>query len=384
VEVPFHAIHDPEQLEALLDAVLALESAQGLSGVLQRIVEAACTLTGARYGALAVLDPSGRGLSDFVHFGMDEATVAGIGHPPTGEGILGLLILDPAIVRLADLTAHPDAVGLPEGHPAMHSFLGLALRAGDEVLGNLYVTEKDGGGEFDDMDAKLLASLAAAAAIAVYNARLHDRIGELTVAADRERIARDLHDTVIQRLFATGLSLQLALPRADVDELRRRIDEAVSDLDDIIRQVRTTIFALEPPPSSERGLRARVIGISAESARSLGFEPEVRFVGPIDRLVSDDIAVELLSCLREALSNVARHASARRVQVELSVSDVVRLLVIDDGVGLGKGRHARGQGIANMVGRAESLGGSCRLNHLPDGGTEVSWRVPLTRTAVRS
>jgi signal transduction histidine kinase len=378
--VPFHAIHDPEQLEALLDAVLALESDLGLSGVLQRIVDAACTLTGARYGALGVLEPSGTGLSIFVQSGLDESDVETIGARPQGEGVLGLLILDPQILRLADVTSHPNAVGFPPGHPTMGSFLGMALRARDEVLGNLYLTDKEGGQPFDEMDSKLLASLAAAAGIAIYNARLHDRIGRLTVTSDRERIARDLHDTVIQRLFATGLSLQMALPYAYDDELRLRIDEAVTDLDDIIRQVRTTIFALEPPPSAERGVRARVIEVSAESARGLGFEPEVRFVGAIDRLVPDHVAIELLSTLREALSNVARHAQASRALVELSVTDAIHLVVTDDGVGPGAGQQAGGLGVSNMVSRAHSLGGSCQLTDHGGRGSQLSWSVPLPTT----
>lgn len=375
--MPYHVLRDPDQLQGLLDAVLAIESDLELPGVLYRIAEAACTLTGARYGALGVLDSSGKGLSQFIHVGLDDATVEAIGHLPEGAGILGLLILEPRPLRLADLSAHPDFVGFPPAHPPMRSFLGVPLRVREEVFGNLYLTEKQGVPEFTAEDEALAVALASAAGIAVDNARLHAQLSELTLAVDRERIARDLHDTVIQRLFATGLSLQSALPLAHDVELRSRIDDAVADLDDTIRQVRTTIFALEPPPTAKMGLRARMLEICAEAARSLGFEPEVRFAGAIDRHVGDAVAVELLSSLREALSNVARHARARHVEVELSVGDEIRLRVTDDGVGAGPGAHRGGRGLPNMAERAESLGGSFALSVRPGGGTEVTWSVPL-------
>lgn len=373
----YHAIRDPDQLQALLAAVLAIESDLELPGVLRRIAEAACSLTGARYGALGILDPSGKGLAEFVHVGMDGATVEAIGHFPEGEGILGLLILDPRPLRLTDLSTHPDSVGFPPSHPPMRSFLGVPLRVRGEVFGNLYLTEKQGAEQFSETDEALVVALAGAAGIAVDNARLHARLGDLGLAADRERIARDLHDTVIQRLFATGLSLQAALPLAEDPDLRSRIEEAVSDLDDTIRQVRTTIFALEPPPTANKGVRARLLEICAEAARSLGFDPEVRFVGAIDRNVNTLVATELLSTLREALSNVARHAQAHHAVVELSVDGEVHLRVIDDGVGVKAGEHRSGRGLANMAERAKLLGGSLTVSPLRDGGTEISWRAPL-------
>jgi len=376
--VPYHAISDPSQLQALLDAVLSVEAGLDLPGVLQRVVEAARTLTGARYGALGVLDPNGKGLAEFVHVGMDDAAVARIGHLPEGNGVLGVLILDPEPLRLADLTAHPDAVGFPPGHPPMRSFLGVPLRLRQEVYGNLYLTEKQGGGEFTEGDQALVVALAEAAGIAIENARLHARLDELRMTEDRQRIARDLHDTVVQRIFATGLALQAALPLAHDPELRARIAEAVSDLDETIRQVRTTIFVLEPPPGAGRGVRAQVLEICTEAARSLGFDPEVRFSGPLERFVGGALAVEMLSTLREALSNVARHARAAHTHVDLSVlAGELHLRVVDDGIGLHDGRPSHGKGLPNMAQRAESLGGSFTLAARPHGGTELHWHVPL-------
>ncbi|MCU1493617.1 MAG: putative signal transduction histidine kinase [Acidimicrobiaceae bacterium] len=375
--MPYHGIRDPDQLQALLGAVLAIESDLELPGVLHRIAKAACSLTGARYGALGILDPSGKGLAQFVHVGMDDATAAAIGHLPEGAGILGLLIVEPTPLRLADLSAHPDSIGFPPSHPPMRSFIGAPLRIRGEVYGNLYVTEKRGESEFSESDEDIVVALAGVVGIAVDNARLHARLGELSLAADRERIARDLHDTVIQRLFATGLALQSALPLVQDPELRSRVEDAVRELDDTIRQVRTTIFALDPPPTAERGVRALVLETCAEAARTLGFEPEVRFVGAIDRRVGTSVATELLATLREALSNVARHARAHTVQVELSVDDAVHLRVTDDGVGTDVGTHSPGRGLPNIAERAELLGGTFTLSGRTAGGTEMAWHVPL-------
>lgn len=378
--MPYHSISDPAQLQALLDAVLSIESGLELPRVLHQVVEAACSLAGARYGALGVLDPDGKGLAEFVHLGMDEEVVARIGHLPRGEGILGVLIREPAPLRLDDLATHPDSVGFPPGHPMMRTFLGVPLRLRGEVYGNLYLTEKQGAAAFTEADQALVVALADAAGIAIENARLHARLGELRMTEDRERIARDLHDTVIQRLFATGLALQGALPLAQDAELHARIAESVADLDETIRQVRTTIFALEPPVPARRGVRAQVLEICGEAARTLGFDPEVRFSGPVDASVDGRIATELLSTLREALTNVARHARAGSVHVDLSVqAGELHLRVVDDGVGVGTGQAVGGHGLPNMAVRAESLGGSFALSARPEGGTELHWHVPVGR-----
>lgn len=376
--MPSRGVRDPERLQALLEAVLAVGSDLDLPHVLRRVVEAACSLTGARYGALGVLDATGTGLAEFVTVGVSDETVAAIGHRPEGAGVLGTLILDPRPLRLAEISRHPDSVGFPPGHPAMHSFLGVPIRVGREVFGNLYLTEKQGAPEFTADDEAMILALAGAIGISVENARLHARIGQLGLAAERERIARDLHDTVIQRIFATGLALQSALPLAEPPEVRARIEEAIADLDDTIRQVRTTIFALEPPPTASHGLRARVLEVCAEAARGLGFDPAVSFTGPIDNRVDEAVAAEVLATLREALANVARHARAQHAEVSLSVGDEVHLRVTDDGCGPRSGPPSRaGRGVPDMAARAESLGGSFTLAARDGGGTELSWRVPL-------
>ncbi|MDA8034188.1 MAG: GAF domain-containing protein [Actinomycetota bacterium] len=379
--MPYHALDDPDQLKALLDAFLAIESEVELSGVLRLVVDAARTMTGARYGALGVLDEEGRRLVQFIHAGFPPGAEAAIGRLPRGDGILGLLVVDPRPLRLDDLRTHPDAVGVPPGHPELRSFLGVPVRVRDAVFGNLYLAEKAGGASFSEDDEALVVALATAAGIAVDHARLQARVAELSLAADRERIARDLHDTVIQRLFATGLSLQSSLSLVHEPAVRVRIEEAVGDLDATIRDVRATIFALEQPKGGGPTLRSRVLTVCAEVSHGMGFEPDVRFRGAIDERVPEAVAVELLSSLREALSNVARHAGAGWVGVEIAVDAGLSLVVADDGAGLPPSNRSHGHGIANMRSRARALGGRCSVRARPTGGTEVRWSVPLDGSA---
>lgn len=361
-----------------MDAVI--ESELDLAGMLRQIVGSAADLAGARYGALGVLDPAGTGLSEFVHVGMDSSTAETIGSVPDGRGLLGLLIADPGPIRLGEVCEHPRSVGFPPGHPLMHSFLGVPIRVRGQVCGNLYVTEKAGGADFSEEDERLVTALASTAGIAIDNARLHARVRDLTLIEDRERIARDMHDTVIQRVFAVALSLQAVEGLAREPEVVRRLHTAIEDLDGTIRQIHTTIFALGPAPDSRAGLRSQALQVCGQAARSLGFEPEVRFTGPVD-LVLAAVGTEALATLREALSNVARHASAHRVQVAVTGSaDHLGLRISDDGIGpTGQTRQAaRGKGLENMAERAEALGGSFSLSARPKGGTVVSWRVPLS------
>ena len=206
--VPYRRITDPARLHALLGAVLLIESDLDLEAVLRRIVEEAVALSGARYGALGVLDQRERLLAQFIHVGMGPRALEEIGHLPEGRGILGLLIDEPEPIRLARLGEHPASVGFPPHHPPMTTFLGVPVRIRAEVFGNLYLTDKADGEEFTELDQDVVETLAVAAGIAIANARLHSRVRELGVAEDRDRIARDLHDTVIQRLFGIGLALQ--------------------------------------------------------------------------------------------------------------------------------------------------------------------------------
>ncbi len=367
----------PKSLPQLLDAVITLGSNLDLPAVLRHIVGSAVALVDARYGALGVLDEAGTGLAEFITVGLDDVTYQAIGTLPKGHGILGLLIRDPKPIRLPDLHEHPDSFGFPPNHPPMQSFLGVPVRIRNQVFGNLYLTDKTTADVFTAVDEELVGALAVAAGVAIENARLHVRVQELALLEDRERIARDLHDTVIQRLFATGLSLQGTARLVDRPEVAERISQAVDDLDLTVKHIRTAIFGLEASRQPRGGLRQRALALTSDSAGSLGFDPHVVFDGPVDT-VPDDVAAELLAVLREALTNVARHASASQVDVEITADSDVVLRVTDDGRGLPEERRAGGRGIGNMEARASRLGGAMLAGGVAGAGTTLEWRVPIT------
>jgi signal transduction histidine kinase len=367
----------PGSLRQLLDAVLTVSSDLDLPAMLQRIVESAVDLVDATYGALGVLDETGTRLSQFITVGIDGDTKARIGPLPEGHGILGLLIVDAKPLRLPDLNQHPDSFGFPPNHPPMRSFLGVPVLLRDNVFGNLYLTDKRGAEMFSDVDEELVVGLASAAGVAIENARLHTKLHEMGLVEDRDRIARDLHDTVIQRLFATGMSLQggARLVRSDPEAAIERIERAVNDLDLTVKHIRTAIFGLEQRRASAAGLRDRIMLLASEAAGPLGFEPRVLLDGPLDSAVGDEVAVELLGTLREALSNVARHARATRVDIEVVVDGDVRLRVLDNGVGPPGDDAQRGNGLRNMEARAVRLGGHLALRPGEGGGTVLEWRI---------
>jgi signal transduction histidine kinase len=366
-------------MRRLLDAVMTVGSDLDLPAMLRRIVSAAVDLVDARYGALGVLDESRTRLAQFITVGVDDETHKAIGHLPEGHGILGLLIVEATPIRLPDLTEHPDSYGFPPNHPPMKSFLGVPIRLRDEVFGNLYLTDKKSAEVFTDVDEELGVALAAAAGIAIENARLHARVQELTLVEDRERIARELHDTVIQRLFATGLALQgtARLLGPDPAAARSRIDQAVDDLDVTVKYIRSAIFELEGSSVAQAGSRRQLLDVINEASESLGFEPRVLIDGPLDTGVGDNLAADVVATLREALSNVAKHAQARTVDIEVVVDDhQVRLQVTDDGVGPPERRSGDGHGLDNLATRAKRRGGDFALRAGDERGSVLEWRVP--------
>lgn len=534
----------------LLEAMCSVGAGLGQHSTLERICETAAELAGARYAAIGVVDEEGEGLSDFVTYGADDDAARRIGCGPDGQsGLLGALIRNPEPVRLTDTTTDPRAAGFPPGHPLMRTFLGVPIRVRDEPLGNFYLAEKAGGGEFDDSDLRLLRVLATEAGVAIGNARLYEaarqrerwidgsvavttallsggdaddalsvvaeqarrlsdsamgavmlrarnggmeivavsadhplvRVGSLVpsespatatllaggtvfvddaatdprlvtgladdfgpvmllplrtdgrvlgalmmprapgarpfsrrertlatqfasqaalalmmaeaqrdrerlaVLEDRDRIARDLHDLVIQRLFATGMTLERAQRGKVVPEVHQGIDKAVAELDVTIREIRTAIFALQQGPAeAPPGMRTRVLREINMAALPLGFRPAHRFVGPVDS-IGELAGKNMIAALREALSNAFRHAHATRVEVVIDCTvrlpdgrRAVRLSVADDGVGIPDG--GRRSGLRNLRRRAESLGGSSTCERgLGEGerGTTVVWEVPL-------
>ncbi|MGQ7295905.1 GAF domain-containing protein [Quadrisphaera sp. KR29] len=373
------------RLRRLLDAVVAINELD-LDAVLHGLLQAATELVGARYGALGVISADGRGLERFVHTGMDPAVAASLGHLPEGRGVLGRLIADPRPLRVDDLTADPQAVGFPPGHPPMRTFLGVPVVVRGEVFGNLYLTEKlpdRDGGRFTAEDSDVAQALAAIAGTAVANAALHADAQRLAVLEDRDRIAHDLHDHVIQRLFAAGLSLQALTARLDPreEEVRTRLSGVVSQLDEVVRDIRTTIFGLHVASGADGGLRRQLLDVVEEMAGRA--TTSVRTSGAVDALVTGTLATDVIAVVREASSNAVRHGRAEHLVVTVDATathaatgaDAVVVQVDDDGGGLDAG--AARSGLAGLERRAERRGGAFHVRRRPEGGTRLLWTAPL-------
>lgn len=529
-----------DRLDGLIDAILAITSGLKLDATLRAIVHTAAELVDARYGALGVRGYDHR-LVEFVYEGIDEETRHLIGSLPEGRGVLGALIEEPKPIRLDDISRHPASVGFPLHHPPMRTFLGVPVRIRDEVFGNLYLTEKADGQPFSDDDEVLVQALAAAAGIAVDNARLfeesrtreawieatrdigtqmlagadpamvfrliaeealtlmagaatlvavplddeapacevddlvivevageispavkqmtvavsgtsiggvfHDRtprrfdrldlavdgpvepgpalvlplraadtvagvlvalrsadeqpfsdkqldmmaafadqaalawrlataqrqMREVEILTDRDRIARDLHDHVIQRLFAVGLTLQGAAPRARVPAVRESIYSSIDDLQEIIQEIRSAIFDLHAGPSRATGLRHRLDKVIDQLAIP-ALHTTVQYTGPLS-VVDTVLANHAEAVLREAVSNAVRHANATSLAINVSVEDDVRVEVVDDGVGISG--DITESGLRNLRQRADDAGGEFTVENMPTGGTLLQWSAPL-------
>lgn len=513
----------------VIDALLRITQDLDLRGSLDRLVATCCDLTGARYGVLGLLDESGT-LADFVIHGLDDEQMALVGALPTSHGILGLLVDDPRPLRLGDLGEHAQALGFPAHHPPMKTFLGVPVRVGADVLGNLYLTEKADGADFTERDEALVVILAQLAGFVIGTARtqllgeqrrewlaaslalshaLEDsddvpgalrrvasglcevagallvavigtegeevliehcspggrrvRISESSLAAarqqsdalvveavatgelrvgqavgrtvvvvplpsrlvpgrslivllddsgggvtdawtallrayadqaalaldrtqglferqehmlvaDRDRIARDLHDSVIQRIFAAALQLQGLRRQVLVDEVKVRLEEIVVELNTTIRDIRSTIFELQRVDGSS--LKSEIRALAKEYVPVLGFTPFVRLRGEVESEVPGPVAEHLVATLREALSNVARHADADACVVEVDVADGrLTLRVSDNGRGIPDARSE--SGLRNVRRRATDLGGRFAITSEEPHGTLLEWQVPL-------
>jgi signal transduction histidine kinase len=369
------------RLRSLLKANQAIIENLDLGVVLQRIVEAAVELVDAQYGALGVISPHGD-LEQFINVGMTPEQVAIVGHLPSGRGLLGAVIDNPHPIRIPLIAEHELSVGFPPNHPAMTSFLGVPVRVRDAVYGNLYLTNQKSGA-FSEEDEQLVTALAATAGIAIENARLFAEVTEarshrqrLELLEERGRIARDLHDHVIQQLFGTGLELQSIAGSTSDESVKERIVQSVAQLDASISQIRTVIFALTvSTENTSAGVRHAIIDLANELAPALGGTPAVSFSGPVDLVVTDALAEDVLAVSREAMTNVVRHASATHASIDLTVSDGrIRLTVTDNGTGMSKSE--RRSGLANLEQRAQLREGTFSIASSKKG-TTLQWSVPL-------
>jgi signal transduction histidine kinase len=362
--------------DALIQAGMVLVSELSLPSILQKIVDLACQVADARYGALGVLGEDGL-IADFITHGVTEEERRAIGHIPVGKGILGVLIREGHPLRLSRIQSDPRSVGFPPNHPSMTSFLGVPLRVRDHVYGNLYLTEKVGGAEFTEDDEEAVVTLAAQAGVAIENARIREELERLAVLEDRERIAKELHDGVVQALFAVGMSLQAGASRAeDPAAVRTRLQEAVEAIDGVIRDLRNYIFGLGPGAAADRELDRALRELAGEFRRGT----DVAIAVEVDRHAAETLASrasDVVQAAREALSNTIRHAKPQTVSVGLRRDgERIVLEVEDDGVGFDPGEVAPGRGLGNLRARAAALGGELEIDSEPGGGTAVRIVVP--------
>jgi signal transduction histidine kinase len=380
----YRADRSRRQLEALDAAVRGIGGVLDVARVLELITERVRDLVDARYAALGIVDDEGR-IEQFITSGITQAERERIGHLPEGHGLLGLIIRENRTYRIRDIGHHPERYGFPPEHPEMHSFLGTPILARGEPVGRLYLTNKIGANEFSAEDEALVEMFALHAGIAIENARLHDQVRRLAVVDERDRISRDLHDSVIQSIYAQTLALDDVpdLVGTDPAEAGRRVDEAIDALHAVIRDIRNFIFGLRPVLLESGNLADGLEHLAHELRRNGGVAVELTIDG---RDALDDLPIELvaevLAVSREALSNVARHARATNASVRLSPDpDRLTVEIRDDGVGfdteaqVGHGHH----GLGNMQARMRAAGGSFEMTSAAGEGTRIILSVPRTR-----
>jgi len=536
-----------ERMRGLVGAVVSVAEDLSLEAVLERVVSSACQLLRAKYGALGVIGDD-MALSHFITVGFDAETIRMVGPPPVGHGVLGLLIREAHPLRLHDLRRHPDASGFPPNHPPMASFLGVPVLVRGIVFGNLYLTEKEGGGDFTLEDEELAVALAAAAGVAIENARLFEEAhrrgewleacadmaryllrsfddesengldlvaqralresgaalaviglptdeedtvfcaaaagvgasalvgrsvvvrasalsqvrgtGESTalpdlplvigpadfaegsgwpalgptlvvalgspgegqgvlvlsrpagsggfsptdvemsavfgsyvalglelakvrrmreqqaVFGDRDRIARDLHDLVIQRIFAAGLSMESLRRFTDDPVALERISAVTVELDKTIRELRDTIYSLRGMPQDAGTLSSRILKVIGDGANGLPFAPNIRLSGPIDADLGETLSENLLAVISEGISNVARHSGATSIEVSVDAArGRVKLVIADNGRGFKD--PVRRSGLENLRQRARICGGRFDVKSVPGDGTRLLWSAPV-------
>ncbi len=379
-----------EQLAALEAATRAVAAELDIDRVLQLIVDRVRDLIGARFAALGIADAQGR-IERFMTSGISPEGRAAIGDVPRGHGLLGLIIRESRTVRAEDIKRHPARFGFPPHHPMMTSFLGAPVLVKGRSVGNLYLADKRSGEPFSDDDERLVEMFAVHAGIAIDNARLHDQVQRLAVVDERERIGKDLHDGIIQSIYAVGLSLEdvpeLVEGEPGRDEAIARVDRAIDALNLVIADIRSYILRLRTSGGDEEDPVAALARLGEELGMHAVVDLEMDLAGGATSIRSlvPDRRSDLLFIAREALSNVARHADATRVQLTLDEEGGQLVLVIEDnGRGFdpakvpGPDAVGHHQGLANMRDRAIGMGGTFTIGR-PDGtGTRIIVRVPVT------
>ena len=366
--------------DALDAATRAVAGVLSVEEVLQVIVDQVRPLVGARYAALGIVDEHGV-IERFITSGMDPETRARIGAIPRGHGFLGLIIEENRPFRIPDINVDPRRYGFPPNHPPMTTFLGVPVSVKGRSVGNLYFTDKAGGGPFTEADEEVVEFFARHAGIAIENARLHELVAALAVIEERERIGKDLHDGIIQNIYAVGLSLEDVpdLMEEDPAEVVRRVERAIDSLHLAIRDIRNFIFGLRPDLLGGLSFDEGLAALTDEFRHNSMIDIELVRDGP-GWEPSPDVTAHLLGIVNEALSNVVRHATASRVWVETSADPDgrLRLSVRDNGHGfdVSASPPMGHQGLANMRSRATGLGAKLDVSSEPGSGTAISITLP--------
>lgn len=364
-DVPPKAPQEPEQMNtqllALREAVLAISADLSLSEVLQHIVSAAALLVDAKYAALGVPDESGKVLAEFVTTGLGDEERRRIAHPPTGLGLLGLILREGKSFRIREITEDPRSAGFPPGHPPMGSFLGVPILHKGRCLGNLYLTNKIEAQEFSAEDQYQIELLASHAGIAIENARLHEEVQRLIVLEERQRIGMDLHDGVIQSIYAVGLQLEYVrglLHDGETTRAHERLGNTMENLNQIIRDIRAYILDLRPHQFQGDNLDLGLRRLVSEFKANTLIAADVQLSPAADRMLTGEQRQALFQIVQEALANVAKHARATRVLVRLDADAGTPFLQIEDnGQGLPAADTPRhiGHGLMNMAKRAQTM-----------------------------
>lgn len=377
-----HAELDNAQLRALLEATLAITANLSLTETLKRIVTVAAQLSEAQYAALGVPNETGDLLAEFVTTGLTPEAEARIGHRPRGHGILGVILRDGQSLRLHDLRQHPRSYGFPPNHPPMASFLGVPITHKGRRLGNLYLTNKFNAEAFTDSDQQVIELLATHAGLAIENAQLYTKVQHLSVVEERQRIGMDLHDGVIQSIYAVGLTLEYVgaqLTDGDLQGARERLASAMEALNATIRDIRAYILDLRPRrfegDNLVIGLERLLTEFKANTLMSVEFIAEAE----ADSALRPEARLALFHIAQEALSNAAKHSRASRVEIRLTAEPHwVILRLADNGRGFDPQQVERraGHGLMNMRDRMLGLGGDLTIARAPAGGAEVQARLP--------
>ncbi|MGI8412534.1 MAG: GAF domain-containing sensor histidine kinase [Solirubrobacteraceae bacterium] len=371
--------HLSPALRAVSDAVLAVNSEQSVDDVLQRLVDSARELAGARYAALGTPDGEG-GFRRFLVAGMSEELVAAMGPLPRTHGMLGAMLQSPESYRTGDIHDDPRFRGWwPAEHPDMRSFLGVPIVSPDGVIGAFYLTEKEAAPAFGAEEEELIELLAAHAAIAITNARLYERSRELSMLAERNRLALELHDVVSQKLFSLKLSAQAAatLIERDGSGARAQVQRVQELAREALDELRSLILGLRPPELERDGLVEALRKQVQMLQRIHGTEVALEVVGAPDGLPARNFAV--LRIADEALHNALRHARAQHIVLRLhAAGESLVVEVSDDGAGFDPGNvglRARHLGLTSMEERARELGGKLEIRSGPRAGTTVRLEV---------